>query len=190
MGTRQLKLVSPIPVSINHYLAYRCVIKNGKPMAVSYCTKEAKEYRKMFAQYVTEQVQKQGWDNVPNATQHYYLDALFFFPRTDMDCQNYFKILTDSITDTQLIWLDDNVVCERVQGICYDAQNPRIELCIHPVDYIGIFANQCELDGFEARCETCSRYARNCSLLQKAKGGKIQDEISDGICTKYNKKGD
>ena len=190
MGIKELKLVSPIPVSVNHYLAYRCVIKNGKPMAVSYCTKEAKEYRKTFAQYVTEQVKEQGWDNVPNATQHFYMDAYFYFPRTDMDCQNYWKILTDSITDTQLIWLDDNVVCERVQGILYDAENPRIELCIHPVDYIGIFANKDTFREFECRCASCARFARNCSLLQKAIAGRIQNDIIGGVCTKYNKKGD
>ena len=60
---------------------------------------------------------------------------------------------------------------------------------IHPVDYIGIFKNKDELDCFINKCERCNRYKRNCSLLNNAKIGRIQDEIKrvDGIlvCEKY-----
>ena len=42
----KLVFTSPIPPSVNHYLAYRTIIKNGKPMAMSYKTKEAKDYQK------------------------------------------------------------------------------------------------------------------------------------------------
>ena len=36
-----LKLTSPLGVSVNHYLAYRAIMKNGKPMAMSYKTPES-----------------------------------------------------------------------------------------------------------------------------------------------------
>lgn len=184
---RHLFLTSPIPPSVNHYLSYRCVVKNGKPMAMSYCTSEAKKYKNDFAKYVREQVKKQHYILKPNKTQHFYVDSVFYFDRQDKDCNNYHKCLLDAITDTHLIWMDDNVVCERVQRIYYDAENPRIELHIHPVDYIGVFDNAPQMEEFISKCVGCMRYSRNCSLLQKAKEGRVQSEITDGVCEKFKR---
>lgn len=172
-------------VSVNHYLAYRAVIKNGKPMAMSYKTQEAKSFQKRFEEHIREQVKIQNWNIPVSSSQHFYVDAVFYFPRVDMDANNYFKVSLDTITETGLIWADDNVVCERVQRIYYDSSNPRIELTIYPVDYIGIFDNQSQLDEFERKCKTCSRYTRNCSILKKAKEGRIQEEIQNLECSKY-----
>lgn len=185
----KLKLTSPIPPSVNHYLGYRAIIKNGKAIGMSYCTNEAKKYKEEFAQYVASEVKRQNWTLEPNAYQHFYIDAIFYFPSTDRDCNNCWKCLLDALTDTQLIWLDDNVTCERVQAIYYDSVNPRVELEIYPVDYVGVFKNKDELGLFESNCESCKRFARNCSLLRKAKEGRIQSEINNGICSKYSKKG-
>jgi len=184
----QLVLVSPIPPSVNHYLSYRSVIKNGKALAYSYKTQEASEYRKKFSNYVASEVSKQGWDLGLNKLQHFYVDADFYFPRIDKDPNNYWKIMIDAITDTQLIWVDDNVVCERVNKILYDTKDPRIELTIYPVEYVGIFKNKQEYEQFESNCKTCSRYSNNCSILSKAKEGRIQDEIVNNVCTKYRLK--
>ena len=52
---QQLKLTVTDFVSVNHYLAYRAIIKNGKPMAMSYKTQEAKKFQKDFTDYVKEQ---------------------------------------------------------------------------------------------------------------------------------------
>lgn len=180
-----LYLVSDIPPSVNHYLGYRAIIKNGKPMATSYKTTEAKKYQKEFEKYIQEQVKQQNWNLVPNEYQHFYVDAVFYFDRVDKDPNNYFKCSLDAITETGLIWLDDNVVCERVQRIYYDSKKPRLELCIYPVDYIGIFNNISQLENFESNCFGCNRYKRNCSILQKAKEGRIQDEIVNFICLKH-----
>ena len=180
-----LKLTITDFISVNHYIAYRTIMKNGKPMAMSYKTKEAKDFQKRFEQYIKEQVKIQNWDVPVNPAQHFYVDAVFYFPRLDMDANNYFKVQLDSLTETGLIWVDDNVVCERVQRIYYDSSNPRIEFTIYPVDYIGIFDNQEQLNEFEDKCKTCSRYKRNCSILKKAKEGRIQEEIQDLHCSKY-----
>ncbi len=187
----ELWLTSPICPSVNHYLSYRAIMKHGKPMAMSYCTQESKRYKEWFSKYVTDEVHRQGWSLVPNKHQHFYVDAVFYFPRVDMDSSNYFKVMLDAITDTNLIWLDDNVACERVQRIYYDASNPRIKLHIYPVDYIGVFDNAPQMEDFVSKCVGCIRYNRNCSILQKAKEGKIQTDINDGVCTKYKRvKGD
>ena len=180
-----LRLVSSIPPSVNHYLGWRAVIKNGKPMAMSYETAEAKKYKKEFKQHIIEQVKLQNWNIEVNKTQHFYIDAIFYFDRIDKDTSNYDKCLLDSITETQLIWEDDNVACFRPNRIYYDSDNPRIELTIYPVDYIGIFDNKKQLNDFENKCKTCSRYNRNCSILKKAKEGRIQETIQNNICSKY-----
>lgn len=181
---KELRLISPIPPSVNHYLAYRAIIKNGKPMAMSYKTAEATKYQKEFAKYVEQEVKRQNWDLTPNKEQHFYVDCVFYFDRTNKDCNNYFKCMLDAITDTQLVWIDDNVVCERVNRIYYDSTNPRIELLIYPVNYIGIFDNISQLEEFEANCIGCSRYKRNCSILQKTKEGRLQEDIVNFTCTK------
>lgn len=185
MDICQLKLISEIPPSVNHYLAYRAVIKNGKPMAMSYKTSEAVRYQNKFTKYVIRQVKEQDWPLKPNKTQHFFVDCVFYFPRIDQDCNNYFKCMLDAITDSKKVWEDDNVVCERVNGIFYDSANPRIEITISPVDYIGIFKNVSQLEKFQSNCVGCSRYKRNCSILQKAKEGRIQDEIQNGVCLKF-----
>ena len=41
-----LKLVINDFISVNHYLAYRAIVKNGKPMAMSYKTQDAKKFQK------------------------------------------------------------------------------------------------------------------------------------------------
>lgn len=151
-------------------------------MAMSYKTSEATKYQKEFINYVKEEIRKQNYTLEPNKTQHFYIDAIFYFDRTDRDPNNYFKCMLDAITDTGLVWVDDNVTCERVQRIYYDSKNPRIELTIYPCDYIGVFDNASQLEQFEARCIGCSRYKRNCSILQKAKEGRVQEEINNGIC--------
>lgn len=173
-----------MPPSVNHYLGHRGVMKNGRPVSVSYCTNDAARYKKVFTEYVTEQAQAQHWQK-PEKTQHLYADAVFYFPRIDMDTNNYWKCLLDAITDTGVVWEDDNIVCERAQAIYYDADNPRVELCIHQVDYIGIFDDVSHLEQFEARCIDCERHKRNCSILRGAKAGKIQADIVDGVCGKF-----
>ncbi len=152
---------------------------------MSYKTPEAKKYQKDFTNYVKEQVKLQEWIKSENKSQHYYMDCYFYFPRTDMDANNYFKCMADAITDSESVWIDDVQLCERVQRIFYSSENPRIEIEIKPVDYIGIFKDISQLEEFESNCIVCTRYNRNCSLLLKAKEGKIQEEIHDFKCSKF-----
>lgn len=181
----ELHLTVDIPPSVNHYLGYRGIIRGGKPLAVSYVTPETNKYKTQFREYLTKEVERQHWALKPNKTQHFYVDTVFYFDRIDRDGNNYFKVLLDAITETGLIWLDDNVALERVKRIYYDAKNPRMELIIKPVEYIGIFDSASQLDIFISRCIGCTRFKRNCSILRNAKAGKIQDDISNFICSKF-----
>lgn len=188
-----LKLTSPIPVSVNHYIKPRTFItwKGKTPIAnvTMYETAEAKAYKKQFIKYVIEQIKEQNYSLTPNKTQHFYIDCVFYFERTDQDPNNYFKLPLDAITETQLIWLDDNTTCERVNAIYYDSKNPRIEITIKPVDYIGIFNNRAQLEEFESNCIQCNRYREGrCSLLVKSKEGRVQENIVNNICKNFKKK--
>ena len=160
-------------------------MKGKKATAMIYETGEAKLYKKNFKEYILKEIKEQNWTLPVTKTQHFYCDCVFYFDRIDKDCNNYFKLLLDAITDSGAIWADDNVVCERVHRIYYDSENPRVEITIYPVSYVGIFDNQEQLDAFESNCASCSRYARNCSILNNAKIGRIQSEISDCVCSKY-----
>lgn len=182
---QELKLVVTDFVSVNHYLAYRTVVKNGRPMAMSYKTKEATAFQKKFIEYVKQQAKEQNWITDNNPFQHYYVDAVFYFPRIDMDTNNYWKVGFDAITDSGVVWVDDNMACERVVKVMYDAKNPRIEYTIYKTDFVGIFDNQERLNEFEEKCKKCKRYERNCSILNKAKEGRIQEEITNMNCCKY-----
>lgn len=184
----KLYLTSPIPPSVNHYLGYRGVMRNNRPFAVSYKTPEALKYKNKFRKYVKDEVKRQGLKFKIDKFQHFYVDAYFYFGKRGQDPNNYFKVMLDAITETQLVWADDDIVCERVQRILYDAENPRVELVIYPVEYIGIFDNVSQLEEFTSNCIGCTRYSRNCSILNKAKIGRIQKEIINNKCSKYTKK--
>lgn len=186
----ELKLISSIPPSVNHYLSYRVIKSNNRYIACSYKTKEANTYQKEFVKYVTNEVEKQGWDMTNFQNLHLYVDTIFYFPRKDMDANNYFKVLLDAITDSHVVWEDDNLVCERVQQIYYDSKNPHIEVSIHPVSYIGIFDNYDKLKKYELKCENCCRFSKNCSLLARAKMGYIQEGIAQDDCLFFKGKKD
>ena len=184
----ELHITSPIPPSVNHYMGYRAIIRKGKPLSVPYKTAEAKAFQKEFADIIIREVNAQGWETTCDTKQHFYVDAIFYFPRKRMDCNNYWKVLLDTITNTKLIWEDDNVVCERAQAIYYDPSNPRIELTIRPVDYIGVFKDASQLEEFEANCIECVRHVRNCKILRQAKEGRIQQEVKDNKCSQFKKR--
>ena len=190
MECKKLKLISPIPPSQNHYTGIRIIKSGGKNIPIVYKTNEAKEYEEIFERIVRNEVKRQSYKANLDSEQHFYVDAVFYFDRKHKDSSNSDKVLLDVITRTQLVWKDDSIVLFRPQRIYYDAQNPRIELFVYPVDYIGIFDNKEKLDEFENNCKTCKRYYRNCSILNKAKEGRIQSEIKDMVCSKYKEQKD
>lgn len=171
----ELKLISPIPPSVNHYLGRS---KKG----VTFKTQEAKNYQRYFEDYVRQEVFRQKWETSFDKFQHYYVDMVFYFDRIDKDPSNYTKCMFDAITNTGLIWIDDNTACERINRVYYDKVNPRIELTISPVEYIGIFDNKDNLQKFcETNCVNCKR--KNCKYFKAAREGRIQDSVTQTMCS-------
>lgn len=183
---QSLFITSPIPPSVNHYTAHRVVMKGGRPLAIVYKTKEAVAYQTALKKVVADAVEAQRWNTDLDSPKHVYVDAIFYMDKKHRDCNNTWKCMLDAITETQLVWKDDDIVCERVNKIVYDAANPRVELYIHYVDYIGIFDTEDQLEAFKSNnCIACKRYKRNCTLLRNAVEGRIQEEIDGYICAKH-----
>ncbi|WP_025909356.1 RusA family crossover junction endodeoxyribonuclease [Priestia flexa] len=183
---KELKLtVNGIPPSVNHYLGFRGVRKGNGCMVMSYTKPEAKKFKDVFSTYAKEQVKLQGWNIEETKEIHHYLDCVFYFDRTDKDEQNYMKVMCDTLNG--IAYIDDKKILTRTHEVYYDSKNPRIEITIRPVEYRGVFSNEKQLRQFESNCENCKRYKRNCSILKKAKEGKIQEEIDHTYtCSKYN----
>lgn len=183
---KELKLtVQGIPPSVNHYMGYRGVRKGNGCMVMAYTTADAKKFKKEFQKYAKEQVKQQEWDIEQTRDVHHYMDCIFYFDRTDKDEQNYMKVLCDTLND--IAYTDDRNLLTRTHEVYYDKDNPRIEIVIHPVTYRGVFESEEQLNKFEDNCKTCNRYARNCSILKKAKEGRVQGEIdmNEMMCSKY-----
>jgi len=189
---QELHLVSPVPLTVNHYTGIRVINKRGKNIPVTFVTPEAKKYKREFIKYIREQVKIQNWKRVDNKYHHLYMDGIFYFARTNIDAANCDKILSDAITESEVVWDDDSGILFRPQRIYYDTQNPRIELTIHPVEYCGVFPTEEDSKKFEDHCKTCRRYNNNCSILRKAMECRIQDEIklenNNYICSKFKEK--
>lgn len=188
MENQKLFLTSSIPPSVNHYMASRAIVKHGKALSINYKTKDAVRYQQKFADYIASEVEHQGWTTNLGDKRHFYIDGDFYFERQHCDPNNYWKCLLDAITQTQLVWSDDDMVCERVNRIQFDKDNPRIELCIYHVDYVGVFDNDKQFCDFKNKnCIVCNRYKRNCSILNRAETGIIQPEITGMDCNKITR---
>lgn len=190
MNNQILKLTATTFISVNHYMNYR-VIKKGKFNTVMpYKPKETLNFEKSFSKYLKEEMIKQNWTK-PSKDKFVIMNTVYYFPRIDMDAQNYFKTMCDVMTDCG-VWEDDNIVMEHVNRIYYDSENPRIEILISVSDNVGIFDSECDFLNFTQTCEHCKRFNKNCSLLKKAKESRIQKEISFSedlnkwTCDKFN----
>lgn len=188
----KLKLISPIPPSVNHYLGYRVVSKRMKGrvqhIPVPYVKPEAKKYIHKFQLYAKQQVLKQGWDIENTRDKHHYMDCVFYFPRKDMDEQNYFKVMSDALNG--IAYIDDKNLLTRTHKVMYDKNNPRVLIEIKPVEYTGLFNNEDELNKFIGTCLSCKQYKRykeRCSVYQSAISGEITENIQDKKCLKYKK---
>lgn len=166
-----------LPTSVNNYLrpTYRMV--DGKPVPYMYETKEAKDFKRRFGAYLKREVKKQGWDMELTKEGHWYLDVVFIQSRTSEDNNNYFKILCDAMTGICID--DDKNLLVRPQMVLYDSKNPSFKALLRRVGYTGIF-NSSELHEkfVEDNCSGCKRFNKNCSILRKAREGRVQDDIS------------
>lgn len=175
-------------ISVNHYMSYRAVKKGKFTTVMAYKPVKTKNFEKNFGEYIREQIKKQNWDK-PIEGKFIILEAVFYFPRIDMDAQNYFKSLCDIMTE-EGVWVDDNIVLEKVNRIYYDKDSPRIEIKIYEADFVGIFDTEDDYTEFKNKCEKCKRFKRNCSIHRQALESRIQKDVvkenNKWKCLKFN----
>lgn len=183
-----LKLTLPLPISVNNLYknkgVYNKKLKAFIPTGQRIMSPEGEKLKKQIQEAAREQMKDQNWNYEWTKKNFIYLDTYLFFNRAGRDADNTYKLLQDSLA--KIVFDNDSRVLVRTQRILFDNQNPRVIIEAFPVPHKGIFNNQEQLDEFESKCKTCKRYKRNCSILNKAKEGRIQKEIDSELnCSKF-----
>lgn len=165
-----------LPVSVNNYLKPASRIVAGRPLAYLYETTEAKDFKKRFGAYLKREVKKQEWDKSVTSEGHWILECIFVQARTNQDNNNYYKILCDTLTG--IVTEDDKNILVQTKMVMYDAKNPRFIAILKKAPYIGIFKDDAKYDEFiEHNCLNCKKNQEKCSILKKAREGRIQEEV-------------
>lgn len=184
------KFILPLPVSINqlyiNQYTWNDKLRQMIPSGKRILSKEGEIVKKAIIKFAKKQIIGQNWNYSYTKDHFIYMDVIIFFNRRGRDDTNLYKLLCDSLE--KIVYENDSRVLVRTQRIYYDKKNPRVEVSFTPVEYIGIFDDKEQLDKFENNCKNCSRYNRNCSLLQNAKDGFIQEEIENFICSSFKQK--
>lgn len=191
MKDLRLHLTLPLPLSLNQLYIneykYNPKSRKKEPTGKRILSNKGTMSKKNIQKYAKKQMQKQTWNYECTKDNYLYMDTIIYFNKKGRDDNNIYKLLCDSLE--KIAYDNDSRVLIRTQRIFYDTENPHIEVLLFPVDYIGIFDNQEELDEFEDQCKTCRRYLDGrCSILVKAKEGRIQEEIINMECSEYKEK--
>lgn len=118
---KKLRLNLPIPPSVNHM--YYNTRGGGKRL-----THQAEDYIRVSRGLINLAVEEQNWLKQRKAT-WYYIDLVFFMPdRRIRDSHNCLKLLLDVMQG--IIFDNDYYVMPRIQGVEYDVDNPRLEVCV------------------------------------------------------------
>lgn len=177
-----------LPVSNNEYL--KSTIKyttNGTPYVHRYESKKSKDFKKIYREKLKREIKRSGWDKDITKDGHWYLECVFTQSRTDQDCNNYFKILLDSLTGVVID--DDRNVLPRVHKVTYDPKNPGFKIALRKVEYVGLFKNSSDRDKLiEDKCTSCRFYrAGRCSVLISATEGRENEHYDrkENNCIKF-----
>lgn len=187
----KLNLTLPLPTSLNalyiNKFGFNPKTRSRVPTGQRILSKEGEQTKQLIIDQATEQISKSSWDYNFTINNYIYMDTFIYFNRKGRDDNNIYKLLCDALE--KIVYENDSRILIRTQKILYDTDNPRVEVIFSPVEYRGIFESEHDLVEFEEKCKTCKRYTRNCSILNKAKEGRIQKEINDTyICGKYKGK--
>lgn len=191
----ELKLTLPVPTSINalyiNQFMYDQKARRRIPTGGRILSKEGELCKQQIQFHAEKQLSEQIWDYEWTAGKNNFLhmDANIYFARRGRDSDNVYKLLHDSLE--KIVFENDSRVLARTQKVLYDTVNPRIELTLTPVEYVGVFEDQEKADTFEANCKGCTRYLEGrCSILVDSLAATVREEIEtdDQVCTKYKEK--
>ena len=187
-NSQVLRLTIPIPPSINNdYMKPIGVLKwsGREPYAVGsmYEDTKARRFKKEMVKLIKKEITDQDFkfDIKPCFV---ITEWTFFFPRINMDTNNYYKCLLDAITELKgLIWEDDNISMVKDANVYYDSDNPRVELKIYASDRVGIFDTNEDYESFiNIYCNNCKKGNKigekgGCSVYKNAMESRIKADI-------------
>lgn len=184
----ELNLTLPVPTSINklyiNEYQYDGRTKQRVPTGRRILSKEGRTVKAQIQGRARVQLLDQtDWDFEWTKENYVYQDAIIYFARRGSDDNNIYKLLNDSLEG--IVYDNDSRVLVRTQHIVYDAKNPRIEVSIKPVDFVGIFKDKHTYEEFTARCEFggengCSRFRNGgCSILKDSIAGTVRAEVGN-----------
>lgn len=117
-----LRFTLPVPPSVNHMY-----VNAGRGKRLN---RDATQYIKVAQDICKKAMKEQGWKR---DREHvwYIMDLYYYFPdRMRRDSHNTLKILTDCLEG--LLYSDDYYLLPRIQYVCLDRENPRLEIVYYP----------------------------------------------------------
>jgi len=189
----KIKLTVPVPTSLNKLYTNqsfynpktRSYVATGKRIL----TKEGMKSKNQIQAEARVQLKGQKWDYDWTKTGYCYLDTVIYFQKRGTDDNNIYKLLCDALEG--ICYDNDSRILIRTQKIMYNPNNPRVEVTITPVEYIGVFDNKEQAELFETKCSDCSRYRKgSCSILKDLLNGTERDEFNmeNFSCNEYKVK--
>lgn len=192
----ELKLILPVPTSINalyvNQFRWDARSRSRVPTGGRILSKAGEKSKEQIQFHAKKQLAEQDWDYewTEGKNNFLYQDAIIYFSRRGRDDNNVYKLLNDSLEN--IAYDNDSRVLVRTQKILYDTKNPRMELTLTPVSYIGIFDSQLDANDFENDCMNCTRYLNGrCSILVDSLAGTVREEIGlieSPECVKFKEK--
>ena len=117
-----LTVTLPLPPSVNHM--YQAAGRGRR------LTKQAMEYIRTAQDTVKKAIRKQGWKKDKDHV-WYVMDLYYYFPdKRIRDSHNTLKQLTDCLEG--LLYKNDYFLLPRIQYVCLDRSNPRLEIIYYP----------------------------------------------------------
>lgn len=189
----KLNLTLPIPTSLNKLYVNKSAFnpKTRKYVLTGQriLSKEGTKSKNEIQAEARVQMQGQDWDYDYTLEGYCYLDTVIYFQRRGTDDNNIYKLLCDALE--KICYDNDSRILIRTQRIMYSTHNPRVEVKITPVEYVGVFDNLEALYAFEDNCKNCSRYRKgSCSILKDSVAGTEREEldVKSQSCSQYKKK--
>lgn len=190
----ELNLVLPLPTSINklyiNQYQFNPKTRKNEPTGKRILSKEGRQVKARIQGQARVQTEQQDWDFEWTKDNYLYQDAIIYFARRGSDDNNIYKLLNDSLEG--ITYDNDSRVLVRTQLIVYDPKNPRVEVKLIPVDFVGIFKNKEILGKFKSRCEGCAKYRKgSCSILKDSIAGTVREEVGsihNPVCDQFKEK--
>ncbi|GAA0071778.1 hypothetical protein UT300003_33030 [Clostridium sardiniense] len=173
----KIQFTTPLPPSVNDYLGYRVVWKNGKAIVFPYKKQEALNFMKLVANKLDKFIKEDKWKETDENT-YVICEVDVFLNKKRRDSDNLFKVLLDSINAVEGLLYDDSLIIPRVNNVAVDVNNPRLEVILRVANKVGVFTLEEYKAFLKNNCTECTRYKRNCSLLKACVENKIKKEIN------------